>query len=76
MFNELVLNSKFTVSCWFEQIENEYNTVQLAYKEPGTRYVQWAGTMAVRLETGVPWMMCKQKDAPDTVVGLEQPRRC
>lgn len=30
----------------------------------------------MRLETGVPWMMCKQKDAPDPVVGLEQPRRC
>lgn len=52
------------------QIENEYNNVELAYKELGTRYVQWAGNMAVGLGTGVPWVMCKQKDAPDPVVGL------
>ena len=24
--------------------------------------------MAVALDTGVPWIMCKQKDAPDPVV--------
>ena len=52
------------------QIENEYNAVQLAYKELGTRYIQWAANMAVGLKTGVPWVMCKQKDAPDPVVSL------
>lgn len=40
----------------------------LAFKENGARYVQWAGRMAVGLKTGVPWIMCKQKDAPDPVV--------
>lgn len=50
------------------QIENEYNNVQLAYKSLGTRYVEWAGNMAVGMKTGVPWVMCKQKDAPDPVV--------
>lgn len=50
-----------------EQIENEYNNVALAYKEEGTKYVQWAAKMAVGLETGVPWVMCKQTDAPDPV---------
>ncbi|GMN48724.1 hypothetical protein TIFTF001_017899 [Ficus carica] len=50
------------------QIENEYNHIQLAYKEMGTRYVQWAANMAVGLKTGVPWVMCKQKDAPDPVI--------
>jgi hypothetical protein len=24
--------------------------------------------MAVNLQTGVPWMMCKQDDAPDPIV--------
>ncbi|KAF8406609.1 hypothetical protein HHK36_008698 [Tetracentron sinense] len=58
------------------QIENEYNTVELAYKESGTRYVQWAGNMAVGLKTGVPWVMCKQKDAPDPVINTCNGRNC
>lgn len=52
------------------QIENEYNTVQLAYRELGDKYVQWAAKMAVDLGAGVPWIMCKQKDAPDPVVSF------
>ncbi|KAJ4714153.1 Beta-galactosidase [Melia azedarach] len=58
------------------QIENEYNTVQLAFRELGTRYVHWAGTMAVGLKTGVPWVMCKQKDAPDPVINTCNGRNC
>ncbi|KAF8405419.1 hypothetical protein HHK36_010325 [Tetracentron sinense] len=58
---------------WLVHIENEYNTVELAYKESGTRYVQWAGTMVAGLKTGVPWVMCKQKDAPDPVVSAYTP---
>lgn len=53
------------------QIENEYNHIQLAYREKGRRYVQWAANMAVKLKTGVPWVMCKQKDAPDPVVSSQ-----
>jgi hypothetical protein len=30
--------------------------------------VNWAAKMAVGLNTGVPWVMCKQTDAPDPVV--------
>lgn len=30
----------------------------------------WAANMAVGLGTGVPWVMCKQDDAPDPVVKL------
>lgn len=52
------------------QIENEYNTIQLAYREKGDSYVQWAGKLAVGLNSGVPWLMCKQKDAPDPVVSF------
>ncbi|KAJ7944137.1 Beta-galactosidase [Quillaja saponaria] len=58
------------------QIENEYNTVELAYREFGTRYIQWAGNMAVGLKTGVPWVMCKQKDAPDPVINTCNGRNC
>jgi hypothetical protein len=50
------------------QIENEYNHIQLAYEADGDNYVQWAAKMAVSLNVGVPWVMCKQKDAPDPVV--------
>lgn len=50
------------------QIENEYSTIQLAYGEKGNKYVQWTGNLAVGLNIGVPWVMCKQKDAPDPVV--------
>ncbi|KAK3224359.1 hypothetical protein Dsin_011384 [Dipteronia sinensis] len=58
------------------QIENEYNAVEDALKESGTRYVQWAGTMAVGLKTGVPWVMCTQKDAPDPVINTCNGRNC
>jgi len=30
--------------------------------------------MAVGLDTGVPWIMCKQTDAPDPVVGSTKPK--
>ena len=35
---------------------------------PGKAYTSWAAKMAVGLDTGVPWVMCKQEDAPDPVV--------
>jgi len=34
----------------------------------GYAYTNWAAKMAVGLNTGVPWVMCKQDDAPDPVV--------
>ncbi|CAN1192507.1 Beta-galactosidase 13 [Linum perenne] len=58
------------------QIENEYNTVQLAYKELGDKYVQWAGNFAEGLKIGVPWVMCKQRDAPDPVINACNGRQC
>lgn len=50
------------------QIENEYQNVEKAFGEDGPHYVQWAADMAVGLQTGVPWCMCKQDDAPHPVV--------
>ncbi|AQK93635.1 Beta-galactosidase [Zea mays] len=52
------------------QIENEYQMVEPAFGSSGQRYVSWAAAMAVDLQTGVPWTMCKQNDAPDPVVGI------
>ncbi|XP_072999265.1 beta-galactosidase 7-like isoform X1 [Typha latifolia] len=50
------------------QIENEYQMVERAFHQRGPPYVHWAASMAVGLQTGVPWMMCKQDDAPDPVI--------
>lgn len=50
------------------QIENEYQMVEPAFGPGGPRYVQWAASLAVGLQTGVPWMMCKQNDAPDPII--------
>lgn len=52
------------------QIENEYNNVQLAYRDLGKKYVEWAANMATSLYNGVPWIMCKQKEAPESVVSV------
>ncbi|KAF3953143.1 hypothetical protein CMV_021383 [Castanea mollissima] len=49
------------------QIENEYQNIEPAFHEKGPPYVLWAAKMAVGLQTGVPWVMCKQQDAPDPV---------
>ncbi|KAI9165720.1 hypothetical protein LWI28_019382 [Acer negundo] len=58
------------------QIENEYNAVQDALKESGTRYVQWAGTMVVGLKTGVPWInTCNGRNCGDTFPGPNKPNK-
>lgn len=38
--------------------------------EPGKAYAKWAAKMAVDLDIGVPWVMCKQDDAPDPIVSV------
>ncbi|KAL6219204.1 hypothetical protein ACLB2K_012410 [Fragaria x ananassa] len=58
------------------QIENEYNAIQLAYRELGDSYVQWAANLAVGQNIGVPWVMCKQVDAPDPVINTCNGRHC
>ncbi|TKY60459.1 Beta-galactosidase 6 [Spatholobus suberectus] len=58
------------------QIENEYQNVQKSFGEEGSRYVEWAAAMAVGLKTGVPWVMCKQTDAPDPVINTCNGMRC
>ncbi|KAG9446346.1 hypothetical protein H6P81_012474 [Aristolochia fimbriata] len=58
------------------QIENEYNNIQMAFKSEGASYVQWAAKMAVAMDVGVPWVMCKQWDAPDPVINACNGRNC
>ncbi|ESR45334.1 hypothetical protein CICLE_v10000420mg [Citrus x clementina] len=58
------------------QIENEYQNIEKAFGEAGPSYVRWAAKMAVELETGVPWVMCKQTDAPDPVINTCNGMRC
>ncbi|KAL3653064.1 Beta-galactosidase 8 [Castilleja foliolosa] len=50
------------------QIENEYGNIQKAYGDSAKTYINWAATMATSLDTGVPWVMCQQKDAPDPII--------
>ncbi|XP_022141450.1 beta-galactosidase 16 isoform X2 [Momordica charantia] len=58
------------------QIENEYTLVEAAFHEKGPPYVLWAANMAVSLQTGVPWSMCRQNDAPDPVINTCNGMRC
>ncbi|GMN55741.1 hypothetical protein TIFTF001_024859 [Ficus carica] len=50
------------------QIENEYEPESKAFGAAGYSYMTWAAKMAVEMGTGVPWVMCKENDAPDPVI--------
>ncbi|XP_008805774.2 beta-galactosidase-like isoform X3 [Phoenix dactylifera] len=50
------------------QIENEFGPMEYNGGAPAKVYANWAAQMAVGLKTGVPWVMCKQEDAPDPVI--------
>ncbi|XP_020973461.1 beta-galactosidase 8-like isoform X2 [Arachis ipaensis] len=52
------------------QIENEYGDVDWAYGPAAKPYIKWAASMATSLDTGVPWVMCMQADAPNPIVSL------
>ncbi|GAB4838514.1 hypothetical protein Ancab_028060 [Ancistrocladus abbreviatus] len=58
------------------QIENEYDHVKAAFKAAGDSYVKWAAQFAISLGTGVPWIMCKQKNAPSDVIDACNGRTC
>lgn len=53
------------------QIENEFGPLEYDQGEPAKAYAAWAAKMAIGLDTGVPWVMCKEDDAPDPVVCVE-----
>ncbi|XP_027346417.1 beta-galactosidase 8-like [Abrus precatorius] len=50
------------------QVENEYGDVDGAYGPAAISYIDWAASMATSLDTGVPWVMCMQDDAPDPII--------
>ncbi|KAM7260316.1 hypothetical protein ACFE04_016057 [Oxalis oulophora] len=50
------------------QIENEYGNIMEGYGDAGKRYINWCAQMAVAQNTSVPWIMCQQKDAPETMI--------
>ncbi|XP_042514357.1 beta-galactosidase 9 [Macadamia integrifolia] len=50
------------------QIENEYGNIEGSYAEGGKEYVKWAASMALGLGAGVPWVMCRQWDAPENII--------
>ncbi|KAL6855899.1 hypothetical protein ACP4OV_018701 [Aristida adscensionis] len=58
------------------QIENEYAHLEAAFKEEGTKYINWAAKMALATNTGVPWIMCKQTHAPGEVIPTCNGRNC
>lgn len=76
-----MLFARFILACTFSwvahgavgviiwtQIENEYGPEGKEFGAAGKAYINWAAKMAVGLDTGVPWVMCKEDDAPDPVV--------
>ncbi|KAI3706213.1 hypothetical protein L6452_23807 [Arctium lappa] len=50
------------------QIENEYGNIEDSYGQKGKDYMKWAANMAVGLGAGVPWVMCRQTDAPENII--------
>ncbi|XP_051120653.1 beta-galactosidase 8-like isoform X2 [Andrographis paniculata] len=50
------------------QVENEYGNIDSAYGKGAKAYINWAALMATSLDTGVPWIMCQQDDAPDPII--------
>ncbi|PSS21687.1 Beta-galactosidase [Actinidia chinensis var. chinensis] len=50
------------------QIENEYGPESKAFGAAGYAYMTWAAQLAVEMGTGVPWVMCREDDAPDPVI--------
>lgn len=59
------MSSSDVFSC---QIENEYGNIESSFGPNGKKYMTWAAEMAVGLGAGVPWVMCKQADAPEYIV--------
>ncbi|GAU22242.1 hypothetical protein TSUD_227780 [Trifolium subterraneum] len=50
------------------QIENEYGDVMSHYGEAGNSYINWCAQMALSQNVGVPWIMCKQSNAPSPII--------
>ncbi|KAL0683656.1 hypothetical protein Bca4012_050504 [Brassica carinata] len=60
---------------WSYGTDNEPFKLEL-FKQEGKSYVKWAAKLDVELDTGVPWVMCKQDDAPDPLINACNGRQC
>ena len=49
-------------------MENEYKPEETLFGPTGVNYMNWDAQMAVGIDTGVPWVMCKQDNALEPVV--------
>lgn len=67
IFGQLMYFYIFLLNLYL-QIENEFQPVSKVIGTAGHAYMTWAAKMAVGMGTGVPWVMCKEDDAPDPVV--------
>ncbi|KZV34570.1 Beta-galactosidase 8 isoform 1 [Dorcoceras hygrometricum] len=50
------------------QIENEYGNIDWAYGPRAKSYIEWAADLATSMNAGVPWVMCQQNNAPQSMV--------
>ncbi|KAK1394870.1 Beta-galactosidase [Heracleum sosnowskyi] len=83
-YSEMIINMMKNEKLFFPQggpiimaqIENEYGAVQATYREDGAKYIQWAAEMAVGLYRDIPWVMCKQPNAPSLVIETCNGRHC
>jgi hypothetical protein len=64
----LCIRPTFESSLITLQIENEFGPSEWDEGEPAKAYASWTAKMAIALNTGVPWIMCKEDDAPDPIV--------
>ncbi|KAG6523906.1 hypothetical protein ZIOFF_013793 [Zingiber officinale] len=58
---------KMSLESASEQTMNLSRSKSKAFGIVGHAYLNWAAQMVVGLGTGVPWVMCKEDDAPDPV---------
>ncbi|CAI8605005.1 unnamed protein product [Vicia faba] len=49
-------------------ILSQYGNIDIHYGPAGKSYINWAASMATSLDTGVPWVMCQQVNAPDPII--------
>ena len=54
----------------FLQVETKYKPEEMLFAPAGVNYMNWASQMAVGMDTGIPWVMCKHDDALDPVVSF------
>uniref|UniRef100_J3LWB8 Beta-galactosidase n=1 Tax=Oryza brachyantha TaxID=4533 RepID=J3LWB8_ORYBR len=51
-----------------QQIENEYGNIQGNFGQAGKRYMLRAAQKEIGLDTSIPWVICRQTDAPEEII--------